>query len=413
MSAALASLIALLVAIVLSIVSRINIGLVAIGLAWLIGVYLAGMKPEAIAKGFPAPLFLTLAGVTLLFAAAETNGTLERIAHRAVDLARGRAALLPILFFVIACTVSTVGPGAISSVALIAPLAMVIGHRAGVPAFLSALMVANGANAGNLSPLSTVGIIANAKMAEAGLGGHEGKVWFANLVAHIFVSIAGYLLFGGLKLRGAARFTIEKSPFTVQQRLTLAVLFAWIAGVLLLKLNVGMSAVVAALILIVGGAADETTSIKRMPWAVIIMVCGVSVLIGLLEATGGMELFTTLLAKLATPKTINGTIALATGAISTYSSTSGVVLPAFLPAVPSFGAKVGGGDPLAVALSINVGASVVDVSPLSTLGALCLAALPAGEDSPRLFRQLLMWGLSMVVVGAVICQLLAGVLSRA
>ena len=53
MSAALASLIALLVAIVLSIVSRINIGLVAIGLAWLIGVYLAGMKPEAIAKGFP------------------------------------------------------------------------------------------------------------------------------------------------------------------------------------------------------------------------------------------------------------------------------------------------------------------------------------------------------------------------
>ena len=36
--------------------------------------------------------------------------------------------------------------------------------------------------------------------------------------------------------------------------------------------------------------------------------------------------------------------------------------------------EVGGGDPLAVALSINVGSSLVDVSPLSTIGALCVAA---------------------------------------
>ena len=35
--------------------------------------------------------------------------------------------------------------------------------------------------------------------------------------------------------------------------------------------------------------------------------------------------------------------------------------------------KVLGGDPLAVALSINVGSALVDVSPLSTLGALCVA----------------------------------------
>ena len=64
-----------------------------------------------------------------------------------------------------------------------------------------------------------------------------------------------------------------------------------------------------------------------------------------------------------------------TGSISTYSSTSGVVLPAFLPTVTSLVARVGGGDPLAVALSINVGSSLVDVSPLSTIGALCVAAV--------------------------------------
>jgi hypothetical protein len=54
----------------------------------------------------------------------------------------------------------------------------------------------------------------------------------------------------------------------------------------------------------------------------------------------------------------------------------------------------------------------VDVSPLSTLGALCVAAVPSAGEARVLFRQLLAWGLSMTVVGAVLCQLLAGVLAR-
>ena len=136
------------------------------------------------------------------------------------------------------------------------------------------------------------------------------------------------------------------------------------------------------------------------------MVCGVSVLIGVLERTGGMDLFTTLLARVATPGSVNGAIAGITGLISTYSSTSGVVYPAFIPAVPGLVQKLGGGDPLQVAMSINVGAALVDVSPLSTIGALCIAALPRGsDDTKRLFRQLLLWGFSMTVAGALFCQL--------
>jgi hypothetical protein len=49
---------------------------------------------------------------------------------------------------------------------------------------------------------------------------------------------------------------------------------------------------------------------------------------------------------------------------------------------------------------------LVDVSPLSTIGALCIASVPAGEMSRRLFNQLLAWGMSMTVVGAVICWIL-------
>jgi hypothetical protein len=75
MSPAVASLLGLALAIVLSITTRLNVGLIAIVLAWVIGVYHAGLGVEAIAKTFPSALFLTLVGVAILFAQAESNGT--------------------------------------------------------------------------------------------------------------------------------------------------------------------------------------------------------------------------------------------------------------------------------------------------------------------------------------------------
>jgi hypothetical protein len=137
------------------------------------------------------------------------------------------------------------------------------------------------------------------------------------------------------------------------------------------------------------------------------------VLIAVLEKTGGMDLFTGLLARIASPATVNGMVAFVTGLISSWSSTAGVVLPAFLPTVPGLVEKVGGGDPLAVALSINVGSAMVDVSPLSTLGALCVATVADPGEARLLFRQLLVWGLSMSVAAALLCQLFAALVARA
>ncbi|PYR91387.1 MAG: C4-dicarboxylate ABC transporter [Acidobacteria bacterium] len=416
MNVAVASLIALILAIVLSMTTRLNVGLAALVFAWLIGTFVAHLGADTIVRGFPSALFLTLTGMTLLFAAAETNGTLEGLAHRAVAVTRGRAALLPPMFFAIAFVISMIGPGAVSSVALVAPLTMAIGARAGVPPFLSALVVANGANAGNLSPVSAVGIIANTKMAEAGVGGHPGKVMFANFAASALVAVAAYVILGRQLMAADDPSRITVAPrvtFSGRQRFTIAVLVGWIFGVVVFRLHPGLSAFLAAVLLLGTSTAEEGRAIARVPWGAILMVTGVSTLVALLETTGGMTLFTDLLARLASPATLDGVIAFVTGAISLYSSTSGVVLPAFLPTVPGLVHKVGGGDPLAVALSINVGSSLVDVSPLSTIGALCIAAVSDGPEARVLFRQLLAWGIAMVVVGAIVCQVFAGLLARA
>ena len=81
-----------------------------------------------------------------------------------------------------------------------------------------------------------------------------------------------------------------------------------------------------------------------------------------------------------------------------------------LPLVPGLAKEVPSADVIAMISSINIGSHLVDTSPLSTLGALCIACAGEHEDKAKLFSKLLIWGLSMAVVGAVACVLFFGVL---
>ena len=414
MSPAALSLVAIGVVIVASFGTRLNVGILAVALAWPVAVYGAGWKAAQLMSAFPSSLFLTLLGVTLLFGVAQANGTMRALTQRSLALTAGRAALLPLLFFTLACVISTLGPGSIATLALLAPLAMAVGARAGVPVLLTALMIGNGANAGNLSPFSAVGVIVNSSMGKAGLEGNEWRVWAANFTAHALAGALAWALFGGPKLlRDDTRIAPEASvPFDRGHQLTLLVGAVWVFAVVVLKVNLGLAAFAAAALLVLARTGDDQAMLKAVPWPVLVMVCGVSVLIGVLEGTGGMALFTDLLARVSSPTSVNGVIAFITGTISTYSSTSGVVYPTFLPTVPGLVERLGGGNPLEIALSINVGAALVDVSPLSTLGALCIAALPAGQEPAKLFRSLMTWGLSMTLLGALFCQLFIGFFAR-
>ena len=65
MSLAVISVAALGIAIIVSCVTTINVGVLSIAMAWIIGVYIGGMRVNDVMGGFPTQLFLTLAGVTL------------------------------------------------------------------------------------------------------------------------------------------------------------------------------------------------------------------------------------------------------------------------------------------------------------------------------------------------------------
>lgn len=418
MSLAWISIAALIIAVALSCTTAINVGVLSLAMALLLGVYLGGMTPATVLEGFPTPLLVTLIGITLLFSIAECNGTLSRVTGAAVRVCRGHAGLLPIMFFGLGVGIATIGPGGTPTSALLAPPAMAVAARASIPPLLMAIMAGNGALAGTLSPFAPTGIVADGVMARIGLSGVEWQTYAYNALAHTIVGFGGFVLLGGWRLFSGSRNPAHSAsnvlgardgtdgPMDRRHWLTLAGIAVLIVGVVGFGMDVGMTALVIATMLTLLRTVDEQKAIQRMPWGVILMVTGVTVLVSMLEKTKGMDLFTAGLANISTPESISPIVAFGTGVVSVYSSTSGVVLPAFLPMVPDLAARVGGVEPLPIAWSMNIGASLVDLSSLSTVGALFLAAAPAGTDTRRLFNALLAWGLSMAFVGAGLCWLL-------
>ena len=112
------SLIALLIAIVVSMVAGVNVGLLSMGFAFVVGA-IGGMHGEQIVKAFPSDLFVILLGVSYMFSLAEVNGTLERLTGQSTTR-RGNGAVIPFLFFMLGTILSAIGPGAIPAIALLA-----------------------------------------------------------------------------------------------------------------------------------------------------------------------------------------------------------------------------------------------------------------------------------------------------
>lgn len=420
------SVIALVAVVAVSCVSNANVGLMALAIAWVLGVYVApghghAFTAKTVTGWFPIDLFVTLAGVTLLFSIARGNGTLDLVTRAAERLCRSRPRFLPPLFFLLATAVSAAGAGNVPTAALLAAPAMLAASRAGIAPLVMMIMVGHGAIAGTLSPISPMGVIADEKLSDMGLPGHEGYTFGMNLFVNAVVVAGGYLLLRGWRLgtsatadarplgtAGTPPSAAHPSGTTWQHRLTLGLLGLVIVGAVGFGCHVGLAALAAATLLLLCGAGEEKAAFAGMPWGVIFMVCGMGVLVTLCEKTGGLDIFSRWIAACATPATLTGWLAGLTGLVSVFSSTSGVVLPTFLPTVPDVLGHMGGGATpermLAAATAINVGSNIVDVSSVSTIGALCVAACPDDATRRLLYRQGLAWGLAMTVVGAAACQ---------
>ncbi len=407
------SLAALMAVIALSCFTKINPGLFAIGLAWMLGTWGAHMPLSQIIGGFPTYLLIMLVGVTYLFAMAKHNGTLEKLTHMSLHFFRQRPMQLPLMVFLLALILSTIGAGNIATVALLAPIAMAIAWETGIGGFFMTIILICGANAGTFSPMALTGVIANGLIKKIGLNLDPwSAVYLPNLIAQSFLALLCYAFFywriknHRKHAHPAEGLNLPLTPtWNNAQIITLGAIVSLFIGSIVFKIDIGFLSLILASLLALFNLGESKEAIKMIPWNTILMVCGVNTLIGILENVGGLSLLSDLLARVSNPTNVTAVTAFITGIISAFSSSSGVVMPTFIPLVPEFLEKIGSNNLVGVISSINVGAHLVDISPLSSLGALCVASA-LHEDKDKLFRQLLVFGLFMSFAGAIICFVL-------
>ena len=440
---ALVSILALVILVGISCVNEdLNVGFLGIAFGIIVGGVFAGTPASKVMNAFPLSLFMILVGVTFLFGMAQTNGTMEKLTAYSIRACKGNTALVPLIIYILCTFVTTIGPGNIAGCALMAPVSMAIASKVKMPAFLMTLLVVGACNGAAFSPFAPTGIISNgliAKMAgELGLSPDylntlAWKIHFNSELAQGFVNIGGFFVMGGLKWlreqKGAAldidELAPKPEPFNAAQKTTLLMVAILIILVVVPGLpgmkgvfpkaitnmlsNVGSISFVLSIVLMLTGYGDSKAAVKVMPWSVIMMVCGVSVLIDVMDKSGGLNFLVQIMSSVAGPTAICFWASFVPAVLSAYSSSSGVIMPMFLPMTPGL-VELTGGDAISIISAINVGSHLVDTSPLSTLGALCIAAAPEYEDKGVLFRKLLIWGLSMSIVSGIVCFVFFGVL---
>ncbi|WP_310638090.1 SLC13 family permease [Delftia acidovorans] len=435
----------------------INMGLLAFVGAFLVGTLVAGMGTKAIIGGFPADLFLTLAGITYLFALAQNNGTIDWLVRMAVRAVRGRIAAIPWIMFFIAALLTAVGAVSPAAVAIIAPIALGFAAKYGINPLMMGLLVIHGAQGGGFSPISIYGGITNKIVAKAGLPLNEMATMLASMGVNLAVAVLLFFLMGGarlMRMKADADGSVPATPRVSQaqggaqvygdaegealseerntaarssdslmraaheqdaapqsrsyQVATVVGLLALAVLTLFFKQDIGFVSITIGLVLTLMAPNLQKRALGQVSWPEIMLIVGVSTYVGVMDKMGTIDFVGHSVAQLTSPL-VAALLLCFVGAVVSAFASSTAVLGSLIPLAVPF--LQGGSDVSAVGFiaAMAVSSTIVDVSPFSTNGALVLANAK-GVDRDRFFRQLMVYGGLVTLVAPLLVWLLFVVL---
>jgi di/tricarboxylate transporter len=439
MSIHVVSILALVIAFVIATLLPINLGAISLVAAFVIGSVVLEGSPDdvadAIFEGFPGSLFVTLVGVTFLFAIARANGTVDWLVHRAVQLVFGRIAFIPWIMFAVTAVLTAAGSVVPAAVAIIAPVGLSFAVRHKINPVLMGLSIINGATAGGFSPISVFGVITNNVVAESQLPGSPAFLFFGSLIFNTLLNVVMFFIFGGRQLLGrvveepaaaevaarpegpgAAKATTtgatgagfddgERQPVTtldLNRSLTLVALLGVAVGALAFQLDVGLLAITAAVLLSLVAPNSYKGAVAQVAWPTVLLVCGIVTYVNLMQENGTIDFLGESVAAIGVPLIAALLICYIGAVVSAFASTTGI-LAALIPlAVPLLlGGQLGA---IGVITALAISSSVVDSSPYSTSGALTVANTPEAQRD-YVYRRLMVWGFSMVLIAPLVTWL--------
>ena len=396
------SLVVLVAVIALSVITKKNAGILAIMAAFIFSSIAAACGVDItvskiVSSGWPMSVFFIVLATTFLFGIANLNGTTEALSQNIACLARGNAKLLPILFFLLGAVVSGAGAGGLI-VAVIMPIALYVAVENGISVIMMSLVTMGGIMVGGLSPLAINGIVASQLSAEQGLTDYN-SMWLAYAVSMTIFSIGAYLIFGGLKLK-----KMTQKPtfvrFDRKQVMTLVAILVVLIGVIFFGLDIGLMCFTCAGLLLLLGAADQKKASASIPWATILLIGGMAVLINVVNTCGGIDFLSDKLSAVMGPRSAQPIFVILGGLMGAVSSGTGVVMPTLIPLASQLAGELGTVSAMRLVIGVIVGTNGVVISPLSTVGGIAVGSAPEGVDRDKLYNQLLLAAVVFILLNA-------------
>lgn len=273
-----------------------------------------------------------------------------------------------------------------------------------------------GLMAGRMTSITPEAAIITNAATSAGFGDVMPTVLVCQTLVTFVYGIVVFFVFKGYKLKAPKQnLTDTKLPaFTRDQILSLLGIPLMLLLMIMFKVNIGLAAFFASAILVLCGVAKDGEALKALPWSTIIMVVAVGALLGVVNKVGGIKLMSTAISSIMTSSTAVPLMGISAGLLSLVSSALAVVYPTMMPMCPDIAAQVGGVSPVALMAAVGGGGSLAGLSPMSTGGALILAALGTNLDNftstqqTKVFVKLLIFAGGALVLLAIISALTYG-----
>ncbi|MBT2553519.1 SLC13 family permease [Arthrobacter sp. ISL-5] len=455
MSAPVLSIIILAVMFLLATVLPLNMGALAFVGAFLLGSVVLGMSTNDILANFPGGLFLTIVGVTYLFAIAQNNGTIDLLVRGAVRLVGSKVALIPWVMFAITAVITAVGALSPAAVAIIAPIALSFAAKHKINPLMMGMMVIHGAQAGGFSPIAVYGVTVNGIIAKTELEASPMAIFLASFFFNLAIAVVLFIVLGGSKLltaktgrlvekaaesrmavsvgsraagvtlqgsgsdispsgvaakgtsgssaAGASKEGTNGARANIPQLVTILGLIALAVISLGFKVDVGFVSITIAIILALVSPAAQKGAVNKISWSTVLLICGMLTFVGVLEEAGTIKFVSDGVAHLGMPLVAALLICYIGAVVSAFASST-AILAALIPLAVPFLAT-GEIGAVGVIAALAVASTIVDVSPFSTNGALVLANAPEDMDKDKFYKQILAYSGIVVAAGPAIAWL--------
>ena len=444
-------LIALVAMFVIATFFPINIGILGFIGAFGVGAFLLGYDDKEILAALPSSIVLTIVGVTYFFGMAKKNGTIDLLVNACIRAVRGRVAVVPWVFFFCASVLTALGTFSPAAVALISPAAMSFAARTKMSPLVMGIMTINGAHAGAFSPISVSGVLVCDIVESSGLSINPWTLFFASYGINLLLSVltvVGYATLARMRqlehnATGSATtddtdgvtggtpaamrpitpvgsggtstglltrpvetdvlLDAAPTPVTKVQKLTLALIGLVLVLVLVFHLPISFIAIAAGAVLAFTDLSKQNEAIAGISWSTVLLVAGMVTYISVLQEIGTIDHLATMAITIGAPLLVAAVLCYVIGVTSAFASSTALlaaIIPMALPLLHTGALPVVG-----VVAALAISATVVDVSPFSTNGALVLANAQ-GIARPRFYRQLLVNAGIVVAIAPALCWLI-------